>query len=226
MPYFIEQAPHNPHQFKQAVNLFRLFGLMFCVMATTFLCMAFVFYRPLLTPYTSQFQSNIDTVTSSSFLTVNCSSTIQTNNEVTINIQIKNISQVTLYLFDSDRMPYLIQQEDDSLLILYGITSPDPTSSYFDVLIPTTKPIQPNQVIKDQISLTPLYLGDHYNPPQFQNKPQQHYGPTTVHCQVGWGHTSILSHAQEKEMYTIYQLLNWQQLTKARPIEVDFPVSN
>ena len=220
LQYFVEQAPHNPHQFQRAIGLFRLFGLMFCTMATLFLGVAYIFYQALLFPPSIQAQL---IATPPSFLTVNCLPTIQDNNKIFVDIQIKNISQTTLHIFDSSQMPYLIEQEDDSLLILYGITPVDPTSTYFDVLIPVTKPLQPNQTITDQISLTPLYFGDHYSPPRYQNNPQQRYGSTTVYCQVGWGITPILSPREEKEVRTIYQLLDWQQLSTAKPIEVDFP---
>lgn len=223
LAYFIEQAPHNPHQFKRAIGLFRMFGLIFCMMATLFLCIVFTLYQPLLT---SSMSINSNNTTASSFLTVNCLPTLQDNKEININIQIENISQTTLYILDGSRMPYIMPQEDDSLLILYGVTPIDPTSSYFDVSIPSTKPIQPKQIITKQISLTPLTFGDHYTIPLYQNDLQQLYGPTTVYCQVGWGHSPILPPNEEEVIRTIYQLLEWQQLSTAEPITVDFPFSN
>ena len=158
-------------------------------------------------------------------LTLDCIPSIQEHGKVIVTMKIKNVSHTTLHIFDNTRMPYLLQQDDDSLLILYGVNPPDPLKNYFMIEIPITKPIQAGETIEEEVSLTPLYFGDHYGLNRHSNTPKQRYGPTTIQCQVGWGHTPILSHKKEKDVTNINALLEWQQLTSTDLFEIDFPFS-
>ncbi len=151
-------------------------------------------------------------------LQVSCSSTQDANGEVTLHYQIKNMSNATVHVFDSQRMPYLIMQDDKSLLVLHGVNPPDPEVDYYSIEIPITRPVEPEEVVSYQVRLTPLYVSDHY---ERHTTPTNLHGLVAVHCQVGWGETPILISEQHKK--SINFLLNWQHLAKAEQIQVKLP---
>ncbi len=152
-----------------------------------------------------------------------CSSTTRAEGEVVVQVQIKNVSDATLHLFDSARMPYVLLQADESLLILYGVNPPDPNKDYFTIEIPITRPLAPGAVIENEVSLTPLYLGHHYGLARQRSRPTVKHGTTTVYCEVGWGKTPILPAKEEKSVRNISQLLEWQHTTQAEAIPVELP---
>ena len=154
---------------------------------------------------------------------VTCSSTTRAEGEVVVQVQIKNVSDTTLHLFDGARMPYVLLQDDESLLVLYGVNPPDPNTEYFAIEIPITKPLEPGAAIEDEVSLTPLYLGHHYGLHRMRSRPTTKHGTTIVHCEIGWGETPILPRKEEKNVRNIIQLLEWQQLTQAEAIQVELP---
>ncbi len=160
---------------------------------------------------------------SSDPIQVTCSSTTRAGGEVVVQVAIKNVSGDTLHLLDGGRMPYVLMQEDQSLLILYGVNPPDPNTEYFAIEIPPTKPLAPGAIIEDEVSLTPLYLGHHYGLHRTRSRPTEKHGETTVHCEVGWGETPILPPKEEKTVRNINQLMAWQHVTRAEAIQVELP---
>ena len=76
-------------------------------------------------------------------------------------VRIENRSDRAVHVLDGDRMPYLIA-DDGGLLVLYGVTPPDPEVDYYGVEIPTTRPLEPGAAIEHEVGLSPLYLSDHY----------------------------------------------------------------
>jgi len=151
-------------------------------------------------------------------LQVSCSSIINDSGQASVRYQIKNVADSTIHIFDSPRMPYLLLQEDKSLLVLHGVNPPDPDIDYYMIEIPITRPVKPGEVVSYEVSLVPLYLRDHY---QKQSKPTELHGSLTIHCQVGWGETPILE--SERHTKSINTLLDWQHMTKAEPIQVNLP---
>ncbi|HAG85148.1 MAG TPA: hypothetical protein DCL61_29365 [Cyanobacteria bacterium UBA12227] len=151
-------------------------------------------------------------------LQVSCSSIINSSQEPSVRYQIKNIANSTIHIFDSPKMPYRILQEDGSLLLLQGVNAPDPYRFYYGIEIPTTRSIEPGEVVSYEVSLVPLYLKDHY---ETQRTPTELHGSLIVRCQVGWGETPIL--ASERHKKSINSLLEWQHITEAEPIEVTLP---
>lgn len=151
-------------------------------------------------------------------LEISCSSMINDVGQPLVRYQLKNISETTIHIFDSPRMPYLLRQEDGSLLVLQGVNPPDPDIDYYAIEIPVTRPVQPGEVVIYEVSLMPLYLKDHY---ETQRTPTELNGFVTVRCQVGWGERPIL--ASERHKMSINSLLEWQHITEAEPIEVTFP---
>lgn len=147
-----------------------------------------------------------------------CSSIINDEGQPSVRYQIKNVSNSTIHIFDSQRMPYLLLQEDETLVVLHGVNSPDPNIDYYAIEIPITKPVEPGEVVNHEVSLMPLYLKDHY---ETQRNPTELHGSVTVRCQVGWGETPIL--ASERHTKSINSLLEWQHITEAEPIEIKLP---
>lgn len=147
-----------------------------------------------------------------------CSSILNEEGQPSVRYQIENISDSTIHIFDSPRMPYLLQQEDGSLIVLHGVNPPDPDIDYYGIEIPITQPVEPGEVVSYEVSLQPLYLKDHY---ETQREPTELHGSVTVHCQVGWGGTPIL--ASERHKKSINFLLDWQNITEAEPTEVNLP---
>jgi hypothetical protein len=139
-----------------------------------------------------------------------------------VRVTIKNVADEPLHIFDSPRMPYVLEQEGD-LVILYGVNPPDPNVEYFMVEIPTTRLLAPGAEVEDVVGLAPLHLGDHYSLPRERNRAVTRHGEVTVHCEVGWGRTAILPAPEEQTVHNIEQLMTWQALSRAEPVQVQFP---
>lgn len=129
----------------------------------------------------------------------------------------QNMAVDTLYIFDSARMPYLILQEDGSLLVLHGVNAPDPDVDLPLIEIPMTQPLAPGETWETSIALSPLMLADHYKKSRTATVLK---GAVTVHFQLGWGSTPILP--SDRERLSITQLLAWQNLSAAEPLTVNF----
>ena len=147
-----------------------------------------------------------------------CSSITNDAGQPSVRYQIENISDSTIYIFDSPRMPYVLLQEDGWLVVLHGVNPPDPEIDYYGIEIPTTKPVEPGEIVSYEVNFVPLYLKDHY---ETQRTPTELHGSVTVRCQVGWGETPIL--ASERHKISINSLLEWQHITEGEPIEVNLP---
>ena len=139
-----------------------------------------------------------------------------------VRVVIENVSDGTLHIFDSPRMPYLLE-EDGDLEIFYGVNPPDPNVEYFAIEIPPTQALPPGEWVEDTVSLTPLRLGDHYSLPRERNPVVTRHGTVTVRCEVGWGETPILPAPEEQDVRNITQLIEWQQFSRAEPVQVQFP---
>lgn len=153
---------------------------------------------------------------------VSCEPTQGEGGAPAVSVVIENASSDTLHIFDSPRMPYLLEEGDD-LVILYGVNPPDPNTDYFAIEVPPTKVLPPGERVEDTVSLTPLHLGDHYGLPRERNSPVTRHGAVTVRCEVGWGKTPILPAPAEQAVRNINDLLAWQELSRAEPVEVQFP---
>lgn len=139
-----------------------------------------------------------------------------------VQVRIHNPSDRTLHLPTTPRMPYLLEDSGE-LVILYGINPPDPNTNYPFIEMPVTRPLEPGASIEETVSLLPLQLGDHYNLPRQRNPVTEKHGPTPFRCRVGWGETPILPRKEEKQIRNIHQLLAWQQLTDSASLTVPFP---
>ncbi len=155
-------------------------------------------------------------------LQVSCTPATGAAGEISVRVAIENVSDDTLHLFASDRMPYLLEENGD-LLILYGVNPPDPNVEYYMIEIPPTQALPPGERLELEVSLTPLRLGDHYSLPRERNSIVTRQGAVTVQCAVGWGYTPILTQQEEQSVRNINQLIAWQQLSRTEAIEVQFP---
>lgn len=155
-------------------------------------------------------------------LRASCTSAISDDGALAVRVTVENVSDDTLYILDSPRLPYLLEENGD-LLILYGVNPPDPNVEYYFIEILPTRPLPPGKRVELEVSLTPLRLGDHYGLPRERNPVVEKHGPVTVHCEVGWGRTPILAREKEQHVRNITQLIEWQQLSRAEPVQVQFP---
>jgi hypothetical protein len=136
---------------------------------------------------------------------------------LTVHCAAKNVSGHPLNVFDSQRMPYLLD-EHGTLIVLHGV-SPPPEDRELNVIeIPTTRMLAPGDVLSFDVPLVPLRLRSHYGdePPA----PARH-GAATVVCRVAHGATPIDAAARART--SIGALLAWQQLESSRPVVVHFP---
>jgi hypothetical protein len=187
-----------------------------------FIFLMLVICNPSMAQLTTETTKRFVNMSSQSIATINplkvvCSSIINESGKLGIKYEIKNVTDETVYIFDSQRMPYILLQEEGSLLILYGINSPDPDIDYPLIEIPITKPIHPGESVKYEVSLKPLYLRDHY---QKQTTATELQGLVKVDLQIGWGTTPILP--SDRHNISINQLLEWQHISKAQTMEIDF----
>jgi len=155
-------------------------------------------------------------------LRVSCTPATGDDGAIVARVTVENVSVDTLHIFDSERMPYVLDQDGD-LLILYGVNPPDPNMEYLFIEIPLTRPLPPGEQVELEVSLTPPRLGDHYSLPRERNPVVTRQGAVTVQCEVGWGRTPILPRKKEQHVRNITQLMAWQQLSRAEPMEIQFP---
>lgn len=155
-------------------------------------------------------------------LRVSCTPATGAAGEIMVRVVIENVSDDTLHIFDSWRMPYLLEENGD-LLILYGVNPPDPNTDYYMIEIPPTRALPPGERIELEVSLTPLRLGHYYSLPRERNSAVTRHGTVTVQCAVGWGVTPILPAPEEQQVHNINQLIAWQRLSRAAPVQVQFP---
>lgn len=129
----------------------------------------------------------------------------------------KNVSDQPLHVFDSARMPYLLD-EQGTLVVLHGVSPPPDDRDLNGIEIPTTRVLQPGDALSFDVSLVPLRLHGHYGdePPH----PARH-GAATVMCRVGYGATPI--DAAARAHMSITRLLTWQQLASSQPVTVQLP---
>jgi hypothetical protein len=151
-------------------------------------------------------------------LKVICLITAETPGHTSLYYQIKNVSTALVHVFDSPRMPYIFIQEDGSLLVLHGVHPPDPDLDYYGIEIPITRPLPPGEVMECKVSLTPLYLKNHY---EEEREPADLHGQVIVHCNVGWGERPIL--ISERHTLSIEMLLAWQHIAHAEAVRVYLP---
>lgn len=188
-----------------------------------FLPIIFLICHQSISPVFSQTIEKPLTMTSKFNLTtqspeVSCTLVSNQDEQISVKYQLKNTTDSIIYIFDSARMPYILLQEDGSLLILHGVHPHDPLTSYNGIEIPITKAVKPGDTVSHTISLTPLILKNHY---QMDITPTEKHGNVTVHCQAGWGKTPIL--ASESHTKSITTLLEWQNIAKADPVQVNLP---
>lgn len=155
-------------------------------------------------------------------LHVSCTPLTGDDGALAVRVNIENVSDTPLHIFDSRRMPYVLEENGD-LVILYGVNPPAPHVDYVMIDIPSTTPLPPGARLADEVRLTPLYLGDHYGLPRERNTPVTRHGTVTVRCTVGWGRTPILPLPDEQHVRNIRALLAWQELSRSAALQVEFP---
>jgi hypothetical protein len=102
-------------------------------------------------------------------------------------IEATNVGRTTVHVFDSDQMPYLLQDRD-GLRVLYGMHEPPANFDYWGIEIPPTKPLAPGEVVRGAVGLDPLWVHSHYGTgDRFVGLAH----PTRIRTVVGWGHVPL-----------------------------------
>ena len=157
-----------------------------------------------------------DDMTTSS-LAIDLSMTGDGTSALTVHCAAKNVSGHPLHVFDSRRMPYLLD-EHGTLVVLHGV-SPPPEDRELNVIeIPTTRVLAPGDVLSFDVPLVPLRLRGHYGD---ESPAPARHGAATVVCRVAHGATPIDAAARART--SISALLTWQQLESSRLVGVQFP---
>jgi hypothetical protein len=130
---------------------------------------------------------------------------------------VRNVSGRALHVFDSPRMPYLLD-EHGTLVALHGV-SPPPEDRELNVIeIPTTRALPAGETFAFDVPLVPLRLRGHYG--DEPAGPARH-GAASFVCRVAHGATPIDAAARART--SIQAVLAWQQLESSRPVVVQFP---
>jgi hypothetical protein len=133
-------------------------------------------------------------------------------------IEATNVGPATVHVFDSDQMPYLLQDRD-ALLVLYGMHEPPANRDYWGVEIPLTKPLAPGEVVRGVVSLDPLWVHSHYGTgDEFVGLAY----PTRIRTAVGWGHAPLDEAALATSNVHLVCTV-WQQLALGPDLSLHSP---
>jgi hypothetical protein len=133
-------------------------------------------------------------------------------------IEATNVGPTTVHVFDSDQMPYLLQDRD-ALLVLYGMHEPPANRDYWGVEIPPTKPLAPGEVVRGVVSLDPLWVHSHYGTgDEFVGLAH----PTRIRTAVGWGHAPLDEAALATSNVHLVCTV-WQQLALGPDLSLHLP---
>ena len=136
---------------------------------------------------------------------------------LTVHCAAKNVSGHPLNVFDSPRMPYLLD-EHGTLVILHGVSPPPEDRELNAIEIPTTRVLTPGDVLSFDVPLVPLRLRGHYGD---ESPAPARHGAATVVCRVAHGATPIDAAARART--SIHALAAWQTLESSQPVVVQFP---
>src|SRR4051812_17104732 len=127
----------------------------------------------------------------------------------------KNISSQPVQVFDSPRMPYLIE-DHGTLVVLHGV-SPPGDRVLGAVEVPLTRALPPGETLAFDVPLAPLRLRSHYG----DEVAATLHGAAPVVCRVAHGTTPIdaAAHAQT----SITALLAWQQFDASLTLVARLP---
>lgn len=136
---------------------------------------------------------------------------------LTVHCAAKNVSTSPVNVFDSPRMPYLLD-ERGTLVVLHGVSPPSQTNDLNAIEIPTTRALAPGETLAFDVALAPLRLRSPYGdrPPD----PARH-GVATIACRVAHGATPI--DAAARAHTTLSALLAWQQIESSPTLVVRLP---
>lgn len=130
---------------------------------------------------------------------------------------VKNNSPETVHIFNSPRMPYLIQEENQFLRVLHAVNAPDPDIDYNFIEIPQTQPLEPGASYGGEVPLAEIVFSDHYSK---SREATTLNGSCNITCTVGWLSEPLDSSSQQQ--VSISQLLDRQNLVQSESVTVDF----
>lgn len=133
-----------------------------------------------------------------------------------VRVRAVNQSDVEVHVFDSERMPYLIQPATGELLISYAVTPPDPDVDYYFIEIPMTRPLPPGEAVEHAVEVRSVVLHDHYESDRSATRLE---GSLLVRCEFGFTLTPITE--ADRAQIAIDSLLAMQQTAVADPVRLE-----
>ena len=129
----------------------------------------------------------------------------------------RNVSGAPVHVFDSPRMPYLID-ERGTLVVLHGVSRPPESADLNAIEIPATRALAPGEVFAFDVPLVPVRLRGHYGSEPTGSAPR---GVTPIVCRVAHGATPL--DAAARAHATISTLLAWQHFESSQTLVVRLP---
>jgi hypothetical protein len=127
----------------------------------------------------------------------------------------KNISSQPVQVFDSPRMPYLIE-DHGTLVVLHGVSRPG-DRVLGAIEIPPTRALPPGETLAFDVALAPLKLRSHYGDEIVATL----HGAAPIVCRVAHGTTPI--DAAARAHMSITALLAWQQFDASLTLVARLP---
>src|ERR1043165_1086385 len=119
---------------------------------------------------------------------IQCSAKPADDGRVVVHYEIRNTGADPIHVIDSKRLPYQLI-DGAVLVILYGVTPPNPNRLYNLIEIPLTRPLAPGEQISGEQVLPATTLRDHYG--EEAAPAALLHGRIQVRCDIGWGKTPI-----------------------------------
>lgn len=141
---------------------------------------------------------------------------IASKGEVSFEYTLINTGDTPLHILAGKRMPYLMQLEDGSLLVLQGLHEGDPDEDYFGLEIPGTVTLGPGKSMDVYITLNPPMLTEHYS---FEAVPQEIAYPCDIQVIVGIVPEAIEPNALQN--HSVESILASQQLVEGPVLTID-----
>jgi len=138
--------------------------------------------------------------------------------ELAVHWQIHNQGQETAHVLHGSRMPYLLLEDERTLVVLHGVNPPDPDIDYNVIEIPTTRALAPGQSLTGTVPLVPLVLRHHF---EQERAPRPMSGDLQVVFEVGWTRAPI--EEQERHTLNIQAVLDRQIRARSAPVTVTLP---
>jgi hypothetical protein len=138
--------------------------------------------------------------------------------ELQVTVTGRNTSAITVHVFDSPRLPYLMCDEAGVLTVLHGINPPPEDLDLYGFEVLLTRPLASGESVAVTKSLSPLILSNHYGA---DPKPTDAHGEMPIRGAMAWLSEPVLP--AERHLWSLERLLDAQHLVATPDQKVTFP---